>query len=1359
ISDADGVWLEVLDVELDWSRLALLRRRLQVDSLTAQSIRMPRGPLPMTEVEPVTEEEETPAEPFTFPELPVAVNVGELVVNTIEIGEDVFGYGLTARADGSAQIADGEGQAALTVERIDGPLGRFALSGDFVADTQTLGLNLTAEEDEGGLVATLGGLPGAPSVALTVDGRSPISNYVANISLETDGAPRLTGQVETALNGAPGEAPRTFAARLGGDITPLFLPEYQDFFGPAILLALRGQAEPDGALTLDAFALEAQSIALTGNAALAPGYLPETVSLSGRISDASDDPVLLPLSGPETFVSDVALDIGFVAADDAWTARFEVADLARDGVSVEGLLLDGSGIVRGLDPETPLEATATLDLTGQSVNLGDAALDDLIADELTGDLDVQWRQGAPLTIERLALDGGIYGVDASAVITDPGPALTASFEGQARADDLAAFSGIAGRDLGGAVQADVSGSFALADLFFDVVAGLRSQDLVVDQPQADAVLAGQATVDVVARRDASGIAVERAQVETLNASADLRGTIQEQGSAIDGDVRLDDVALVLPELSGPAVLTLDVTQGETDWQFDVEGRGAGAEIFAKGRVTDPLGATTGAADVDIRLADLAPYSVFAGRDLIGSIALAGSIEGDVPGRSGTADLGGTLDNISIGIAQVDALLAGQTRLAVKGAVSETEIMVETLSVDGQAIDLTGSAALTGPLSAANGTAELDFGLSDLALLDPRADGPISITANVSAEAGVWDYDIDATAPELELTSAGSVQDPLGEARIEGQIALDAGDLGQFAGLAGVPLAGSVAAQGTFAASEGGEVIDVDLQANGDSLSIGQADVDRLLAGPFAVDVDVARQAEEIEITTASLDFAQVDVTASGVISSTSGSLDIEADLANLGLFLPNLPGAASVSGTLQRDGANGFSVSADATGPDGIALNASGDLAADFSSVDITASGGAPLGLANRFIAPITGDGAISFDVAVNGPPSLEAVSGSVNVGNGTVVIPQVPMVLDGLSADVSLGGSQAVLNVQTALREGGRISVTGPIGLSPPFAGDIDVRLDGATLTDSALYRTSLTGDLSVNGPLTGGATIVGAINVGETLIRLDAASGGVAGLPPVDHTNLPPEVRQTLERAGLVTEEEEAPSGGTAIAYPLDVSVQAPLVEVRGLGVNANFSGGIEVGGTTANVVPVGEIGLSRGTLDLFGRRLILTDADITLAGSLEPFVNIVATNDRRSSSDAEAFAIISGPISDPEITFESNPQLPEDEILAQLLFGTSLDNISPLQAAQIASTVSGGGNLLGGVQSGLGLDDLSVSTDDRGETALTAGTYLTDTIYADVTSRSDGETEFRLNLDLTDSITLTGKSDNQGESGAGIFFRRDY
>ena len=90
----------------------------------------------------------------------------------------------------------------LTLDRIDGPEGAFALRADFSNETGLLDLDLALREAPGGLAATLLGLPGAPSVDLEVAGQGPLDDLAVDLSLATDGTERLEGQLVSTRDAA-----------------------------------------------------------------------------------------------------------------------------------------------------------------------------------------------------------------------------------------------------------------------------------------------------------------------------------------------------------------------------------------------------------------------------------------------------------------------------------------------------------------------------------------------------------------------------------------------------------------------------------------------------------------------------------------------------------------------------------------------------------------------------------------------------------------------------------------------------------------------------------------------------------------------------------------------------------------------------------------------------------------------------------------------------------------------------------------------------------------------------------------------------------------------------------------------------
>jgi translocation and assembly module TamB len=179
IADSEGIWLRLTDLVLDWNRAALLRGRVDVTELTVAQIDLIRPPAPDPSL-PATEA----SAGFSLPELPVSVQIGRIAAERVSLGAAVIGQAIDISLDGSAALADGQGSAELAIDRIDGSRGRILLSGAYNNASRNLALDLTVEEQAGGIVATLMGLPGGPSIRLAVTGDAPVDDFTADIALD-----------------------------------------------------------------------------------------------------------------------------------------------------------------------------------------------------------------------------------------------------------------------------------------------------------------------------------------------------------------------------------------------------------------------------------------------------------------------------------------------------------------------------------------------------------------------------------------------------------------------------------------------------------------------------------------------------------------------------------------------------------------------------------------------------------------------------------------------------------------------------------------------------------------------------------------------------------------------------------------------------------------------------------------------------------------------------------------------------------------------------------------------------------------------------------------------------------------------
>ena len=168
------------------------------------------------------------------------------------------------------------------------------------------------------------------------------------------------------------------------------------------------------------------------------------------------------------------------------------------------------------------------------------------------------------------------------------------------------------------------------------------------------------------------------------------------------------------------------------------------------------------------------------------------------------------------------------------------------------------------------------------------------------------------------------------------------------------------------------------------------------------------------------------------------------------------------------------------------------------------------------------------------------------------------------------------------------------------------------------------------------------------------------------------------------------------------------------------------------------------------------------MTLVGDLDPFLNLVA---RTEGDGITVFVTVSGRASDIDVSFTSNPMLPQDEVLSRLIFNRSMGELSPLQLARLAGAAAelvgggGGGGLVDSLRGAAGLADLDIVTDDQGNVAVQAGAYIQDNVYLGVQAGAGGQSRVTINLDVTDDLKVTGAAAQDGNSSLGVYYEKDY
>jgi translocation and assembly module TamB len=1312
VADDEGIWLTLNGVALDWNRAALLRGRVSVNRLTAEEIVVARRPVAAAGAPPSPE-----ARGFALPDLPVSVSIGRLAAARVELGAPVLGEPLTGSVEAALTLAGGEGETDLRLTRTDaGPPVTLTLQASYANASRNLVLNLDAREAAGGIVARRLGLPGAPATDLTVAGQGLIDDFTADLRLATDGTDRLTGTLR--LSTAP-DGGQAFAASLGGNPAPLFLSDYAEFFGTDVALDVAGVRAATGAFDLSRLTVRTEAMEIDGALRLASDLLPEEARLTGRIGHADGRPVLLPAAGAgRTLIDRADITLGFDAtAEEGWTAMVTLSGLDHPEIRIGRALLSGSGRISRQGQGNLVGGTFRL--LAADLSPTDPAMAQALGTGLTATARLVWQEGRALDLSDLMLAGGDFTLTARGEVDGLASGLRVRGQAGLDARDLSRFAGLAGRPVGGAATIEARGSGSRLGGDFDVTASVAGDGLRIGQAEADNLLKGQTRLIVSAARGSGGTEIRQLDLTAASLSISARGQLRTAGSDLTADLDFADLGVLGPAWGGRLVAQAAISGTPEAGRLTLEGTGTALTLGQP--VADGL--------------------------LGGTSTLAVALRSD----QGAV----IVDRATLSNPQLAADVAGR----VEGARAELsgDLALRDLSLIGPGFggSLTARAQLSGTMEA--GSLTLEGTGQDLAVGQPLASGLLrgSTTLSLALRS-------DRGAVLVDRATLSNAQ---GSADVTGRVQTAGSDLsGTVAlrdlGALGPGYGGSVTATGRVTGTARTGTLTLDATARG--LSVGQVEADRLLAGNSTLALALRTENGAVRVDRAQLVSPELTVNATGQAEGTTRRVALDARLANLALLLPEFPGALTLNGTATDDG-RGYQIDLTGQGPGQIDARATGRVASNLSSADLVLAGTAQAALANAFIAPQSVEGPLRFDLRLNGPLTLRSLSGRVALSNGRVALPALPFSLQAVDALAEIAAGTARLSATAGVSSGGSIALRGPVALDPPFTGDLTLDLNDVIVRDPDLYEVLAQGRLRISGPLAGGATISGMINIPDAELRVPSSGlGGAGAIPEIRHVNEPGPVRQTRARAGLIQSDRDRQGRGLSRPYVLDVRINAPnRIFLRGRGLDAELGGLLLLRGTSVAVVPSGEIRLIRGRLDILGRRLDLSEAEIALGGSLDATLRIVASN---TSDGITSSVVIEGPVSDPTVSFTSVPSLPDEEVLARLLFGRDLSSLSAFQATQLAGAVAtlagqGGEGLIAQIRKSFGLDDLDIVSDGDGDASLRIGRYIADNVYTDLVVGSNGTSELTLNLDIRPGVTVRAIAGSDGQTGIGIYVDRDY
>jgi len=412
-------------------------------------------------------------------------------------------------------------------------------------------------------------------------------------------------------------------------------------------------------------------------------------------------------------------------------------------------------------------------------------------------------------------------------------------------------------------------------------------------------------------------------------------------------------------------------------------------------------------------------------------------------------------------------------------------------------------------------------------------------------------------------------------------------------------------------------------------------------------------------------------------------------------------------------------------------------------------------GLANHQLS-----GPIAVGADFSGRVQAPQFAGVVRSNNLVYVNEQYGTRITNLAVQGRFNASELEIVSLTGRAGDGALQGSGRIGLASAagFPMDLRFRFDNAQLARGDDIGATATGDLRVTNSRAEGALIAGDLELPEVRYQIIRQAADVRELAGVRRRGQP------LADPNAQAAAETVPS-----IWRLDIRARADnRVFVSGMGLESEWETDLRVQGTTRTPSIVGNLELIRGTLSVAGRRFNVERGRVTFTGARPPNPQI----DIRAVADIEDVEVaieVGGSANNPQIAFASSPGLPQDEIVARILFGSSVTEISALQAVQVAASLNalrgGGGGLnpLGQLRSATGIDRLRILGADQATgrgTAIAAGMYLSDDIYLEIITDARGFTATQLEIALSRALSVLSQF-SSGNTGTNVNVRysKDY
>lgn len=401
----------------------------------------------------------------------------------------------------------------------------------------------------------------------------------------------------------------------------------------------------------------------------------------------------------------------------------------------------------------------------------------------------------------------------------------------------------------------------------------------------------------------------------------------------------------------------------------------------------------------------------------------------------------------------------------------------------------------------------------------------------------------------------------------------------------------------------------------------------------------------------------------------------------------------------------------------------------------------------------LTGDVKIAADArgSINNPQ----INGALQTKNARLTSNISGTIINQLQTKGRFDGSRLrLLEISGNTENGGSIAGNGYFDFtnSNAIGMNLNINAKNALLINRDDVSARLTGSLSFLSNGVGG-TLSGDLVMNEGRYQLGQAN--------------PEEILPNINVREINTRDDLPLSLVNNKPWQLNVDVKSNnRFDVSGLGIESEWSGDFKIGGRIDSPTIGGRADLVRGDYDFAGRVFNIARGSMVFDRNAppNPQIDIVA---EALLNGVDARIEVSGRSLAPNITFSSTPSLPQEELLARLLFGSSVLELAPAEAIQLSSALVGlqsGGGLdpINAIRKAVGLDRLRVVSANAATgqgTGIGVGKYIGRRTFVELITDGRGYSATQAEFQVTRWLAILSTISTIGEQGVNVRVSRDY